>query len=45
MDQFTRAANVPSIGAYIPELFAKELLIEFYIATVLSAIANTNYEG
>lgn len=45
MDQFSRAANVPSIGAYVPELFAKELLIEFYIATVLAAIANTDYEG
>ena len=45
MDQFSRAANVPSIGAYVPELFAKELLIEFYTATVLAAIANTDYEG
>lgn len=45
MNQFPTAAGVPSIGAYIPELYAKELLIEFYAATVLAAIANTNYEG
>lgn len=45
MNKFPTAVGVPSIGAYIPELFAKELLTEFYTATVLAAIANTDYEG
>ena len=45
MNQFPTAVGVPSLGAYIPELYAKELLIEFYTATVLAAIANTDYEG
>lgn len=45
MNQFPLAAGVPSLGAYIPEIYAKELLIEFYTATVLAAIANTDYEG
>ncbi|NCC84833.1 MAG: hypothetical protein EOM03_12015 [Clostridia bacterium] len=45
MNQFPLAAGVPSLGAYIPELYAKELLIEFYTSTVLAAIANTQYEG
>ena len=45
MNQFPLAANVPSLGSYIPTLYAKELLVEFYKATVLAAIANTNYEG
>lgn len=44
-NQFPTAVGVPSIGNYIPELYAKELLVEFYTSTVLSAIANTNYEG
>ena len=45
MNQFPTAPGVPSLGYYIPELYAKELLVEFYISTVLSAIANTDYEG
>lgn len=45
MNQFPTAVGVSSLGAYIPELYAKELLIEFYVSTVLAAIANTDYEG
>lgn len=45
MDKFPTAPGVPTIGAYIPEIYAKELLIEFYIATVIAAISNTDYEG
>lgn len=45
MNQFPTAANVPSLGYYVPELYAKELLVEFYTSTVLAAISNTTYEG
>ncbi len=45
MNQFPTALGVPSLGYYIPELYASELLVEFYISTVLAAISNTDYEG
>lgn len=45
MNQFPTAPGVPSLGYYIPELYASELLVEFYISTVLAAISNTDYEG
>lgn len=45
MNQFPTAPGVPSLGYYIPELYANELLVEFYISTVLAAISNTDYEG
>ncbi|WP_027185637.1 hypothetical protein [Desulfovibrio inopinatus] len=40
------AGGVPSLsGTYVPKLFAKELLVKFYLSTVFSEIANTDYEG
>lgn len=45
MNKYPREAAAHSLGAYIPELYAKELLVHFYTRTVLSAIANTDYEG
>lgn len=45
MNQFPTAVGVPSLGAYIPEIYARELLVEFYISTVIAAISNTDYEG
>lgn len=45
MNVFPTAAGVPSLGYYVPELYAAELLVEFYESTVLAAIANTIYEG
>lgn len=32
-------------GSFIPEIWSKKLIDKFYDATVLSAIANTDYEG
>ena len=43
---YPTAIGVPSYsGNYIPNLFAKNLLVYFYMTTVLAAIANTDYEG
>jgi hypothetical protein len=35
----------PYSGTFIPEIWSGKLLEKFYAATVLSAIANTDYEG
>jgi hypothetical protein len=32
-------------GNFIPEIWASKLIVNFYDATVLSAISNTDYEG
>ena len=46
MANFPIAAGHPDLsGNYIPNLFAKKLLIEFYKSTVFGAIANTDYQG
>lgn len=37
--------NSLSQAGYIPQLYASQLLVYFYMATVFAAIANTNYEG
>lgn len=37
--------NPPYSGIFIPELWSGKLIEKFYAATVLSAIANTDYEG
>lgn len=43
---YVTASGVPSqASVYAPELWATELLREFYTRTVFSEIANTNYEG
>jgi hypothetical protein len=43
---YPTAAGYPQLsGTYIPQLYAKQLLVYFYMATVFAAIANTNYEG
>jgi hypothetical protein len=43
------AGGWPDLSAstreYIPELYAKQLLVEFYEETVFGTIANTDYEG
>tara|TARA_Y100000310_G_C20698683_1_gene827691 strand:- start:2913 stop:3833 length:921 start_codon:yes stop_codon:yes gene_type:complete len=46
MAAFPTAASHPQMsGVYLPRLYAKRLLIEFYSVTVFAAIANTDYEG
>src|SRR5215467_11694451 len=35
----------PYHGTFIPEIWSGKLLEKFYAATVLSGIANTDYEG
>jgi len=43
---FPSASGYPSLsGTYIPEIWSAKLLIKFYEATVMSKIANTEYEG
>lgn len=37
--------NPPYAGIFIPEIWSGKLLEKFYAATVLNAIANTDYEG
>lgn len=39
------SANPAYSGIYIPEIWSGKLLAKFYDATVLAAIANTDYEG
>jgi hypothetical protein len=41
----TNAANPAYTGIFIPELWSGKLIEKFYDATVLAAIANTDYEG
>tara|TARA_R100000278_G_scaffold122898_1_gene110397 strand:- start:276 stop:1310 length:1035 start_codon:yes stop_codon:yes gene_type:complete len=41
----TQASSAPDTTKYIPTLYAGKLLVKFYEASVLSAIANTEYEG
>jgi hypothetical protein len=38
-------ANPPYSGVFIPQIWSGKLIEKFYAATVLSAIANTDYEG
>lgn len=46
MAAFPTAAGHPQMsGVYLPRLYAKRLLVEFYAVTVFAAIANTDYEG
>ena len=35
----------PLSGTFIPEIWSSKLLRKFYDATILAAIANTDYEG
>jgi hypothetical protein len=35
----------PATGVFIPEIWSGKLIEKFYAATVLAAIANTDYEG
>lgn len=46
---YPEAAGIADIGSstmkYIPTIYSGKMLVKFYKATVLSAIANTNYEG
>lgn len=43
---YPQAAGTPSMsGGYIPTLYALQLLVEFYKATVFGEIANREYEG
>lgn len=35
----------PATGSFIPEIWSGKLIEKFYAATVLAAIANTDYEG
>ncbi len=44
-NQVPTAVGVPSLGHYIPQIYARELLIEFYTASTIPAISNTDYEG
>jgi hypothetical protein len=37
--------NPPYSGTFIPEIWSSKLVDKFYDATVLAAIANTDYEG
>lgn len=37
--------GAPAGGVFIPEIWAGKLIEKFYAATVLNAIANTDYEG
>jgi len=39
------AGTVSYSGTFIPEIWSKKLIEKFYDATVLTAIANTDYEG
>src|SRR3954469_4595528 len=39
------AASPAYHGTFIPEIWSGKLLEKFYSATVLAAIANTDYEG
>lgn len=39
------APAVPYTGTFIPEVWSGKLIEKFYAATVLGAIANTDYEG
>jgi hypothetical protein len=39
------APNPPYSGIYIPQIWSSKLVEKFYDATVLAAIANTDYEG
>ena len=41
----TNAANPAYTGIFIPEIWSGKLIEKFYDATVLAAIANTDYEG
>lgn len=46
MAVFPVAAGHPDLSAnYIPALYSANLIVEFYDATVLGAITNTDYEG
>lgn len=38
-------AGTPATGVFIPEIWSGKLIEKFYAATVLAAIANTDYEG
>ena len=38
-------SGAPAGGVFIPEIWSGKLIEKFYAATVLSAIANTDYEG
>jgi hypothetical protein len=35
----------PATGSFVPEIWSGKLIEKFYAATVLAAIANTDYEG
>lgn len=37
--------NPPLAGTFIPSIWSTNLLVKFYASTVLSEIANTDYEG
>lgn len=39
------SANPPYHGTFIPEIWSGKLIEKFYSATILAAIANTDYEG
>ena len=40
------AAGTPGYtGTFIPEIWSGKLLVKFYAETVMSQIANTDYEG
>jgi len=39
------AGNANYTGNFIPEIWASKLIVNFYDATVLAAISNTDYEG
>ena len=38
-------SGAPAGGVFVPEIWAGKLIEKFYAATVLNAIANTDYEG
>lgn len=37
--------NAAYTGNFIPEIWSSKLIVNFYDATVLAAISNTDYEG
>lgn len=41
----TTAGNANYTGNFIPEVWSSKLIVNFYDATVLAAISNTDYEG
>ena len=42
---YNSAQTAPNFSAYIPELFARKMLKNFFEVTLFNTLANTDYQG